>query len=114
MQRRKDTLMDWILNVLEECQPARLTAREIAARLIAKYPDHYAKKEAKMTGDRDIEGQVAAEVGSRRQWLLKVDARLSRELETVMGRYIRYLLERDVKSVAWLDALREETRKADS
>ena len=76
MQRRKDTLIDWILNILEECQPARLTAREIAARLIAKYPDHYAEKEAKMTSCRALEGQVAAEVGAKRQWLLKVDTRL--------------------------------------
>ncbi len=45
---------------------------------------------------------------------LKVDARLSRELESVTGRYIRYLLEREVKSVAWLDSLREETRNTDS
>ncbi len=45
---------------------------------------------------------------------LKIDARLSRELETVTGRYIRYLLEREVKSVAWLDSLREETRNTDS
>ena len=43
---------------------------------------------------------------------LKIDAGLSREIESVMGRYIQYLLEREVKSAAWLDALREETRRA--
>ncbi len=45
---------------------------------------------------------------------LKIDAKLSRELESVTGRYIRYLLEREVKSAVWLDALREETRKTTS
>jgi len=39
---------------------------------------------------------------------LKVDAALSRELETVMRGLIRYLLERDLKSVDWLDALRKQ------
>ena len=41
---------------------------------------------------------------------LKIDADLSRELEKVMSNYVRYLLEREVKSAAWLDTLREETR----
>ena len=37
---------------------------------------------------------------------LKMDRELSRELEEVMRDYIKYLLEREVKSAAWLDALR--------
>jgi len=37
---------------------------------------------------------------------LKMDPELSRELEEVMRDYIKYLLEREVKSAAWLDALR--------
>jgi len=41
---------------------------------------------------------------------LKIDAELSRELEKIMGNYLKYLLEREVKSAAWLDTLREETR----
>ena len=41
---------------------------------------------------------------------LKIDAELSRELEKIMGSYLKYLLEREVKSAAWLDTLREETR----
>jgi len=41
---------------------------------------------------------------------LKVDARLSRELERVIGNYLTYLLEREVKSAAWLDTLREQTK----
>ncbi|MDP6042894.1 MAG: DNA repair protein RecO [Dehalococcoidales bacterium] len=41
---------------------------------------------------------------------LKIDAKLSRELEKVIGNYLKYLLEREVKSAAWLDTLREETR----
>ena len=41
---------------------------------------------------------------------LKIDAELSRELEIIMGNYLKYLLEREVKSAAWLDTLREESR----
>ncbi|UCH42826.1 MAG: DNA repair protein RecO [Dehalococcoidales bacterium] len=40
---------------------------------------------------------------------LKMDQPLSRELETVMRGYLKFLLEREVKSVAWLDDLRGST-----
>ena len=40
---------------------------------------------------------------------LKVPRELSAELEQVIRGYIRYLLERDLKSVAWLDSLRYES-----
>ena len=39
---------------------------------------------------------------------LKLSAELSRELEQLMRHYIRYLLEREVKSVEFLDRLRRE------
>ncbi len=39
---------------------------------------------------------------------LKIDQTLSRGLEAVMKDYLRYLLEREVKSAAWLDTLREQ------
>jgi DNA repair protein RecO (recombination protein O) len=39
---------------------------------------------------------------------LKIDPELSRDLEVVLRNYLRYLLEREVKSAAWLDALRGE------
>jgi DNA repair protein RecO (recombination protein O) len=39
---------------------------------------------------------------------VKVNQELSTELEGIMRQYIRYLLEREVKSVAWLDRLRRE------
>ena len=42
---------------------------------------------------------------------LKMSPELSQELEGVMRNYIKYLLEREVKSVAWLDTLREQTRQ---
>ena len=42
---------------------------------------------------------------------LKIDGELSRELEKVMSSYIKYLLEREVKSAAWLDTLREQARE---
>ena len=38
---------------------------------------------------------------------LKIDPELSHQLEMVMRDYLRYLLEREVKSAAWLDTLRE-------
>ena len=38
---------------------------------------------------------------------LKINPELSRELEGVMRYYLKYLLEREVKSVAWLDTLRK-------
>ncbi len=41
---------------------------------------------------------------------LKIDAALSSELESVMQGYLRYLLEREVKSAAWLDTLKEQRR----
>lgn len=40
---------------------------------------------------------------------LKVPPELSAELEKVMRGYIRYLLEKDLKSVAWLDSLKYES-----
>ena len=39
---------------------------------------------------------------------LKVTPALARELEAVTRHYLRYLLEREVKSAAWLDTLREQ------
>ncbi len=39
---------------------------------------------------------------------LKMDYELSQELEGLMRQYIRYLLEREMKTVAWLDSLRRE------
>jgi DNA repair protein RecO (recombination protein O) len=39
---------------------------------------------------------------------LKLNPELSRELEGVMRTYLRYLLEREVKSAAWLDMLKGE------
>jgi len=42
---------------------------------------------------------------------LKIDAVLSRELESVMSNYLKYLLEREIKSAAWLDMLREQTKQ---
>ena len=43
---------------------------------------------------------------------LKIDRSLSQELERVMSHYLKYLLERDVKSAAWLDTLREQIRQS--
>ena len=40
---------------------------------------------------------------------LKVPHELSTELERIMRGYIRYLLEKDLKSVAWLDSLKLES-----
>jgi DNA repair protein RecO (recombination protein O) len=39
---------------------------------------------------------------------LKINHMLSDELEGITRNYIKYLLEREVKSVAWLDALRQQ------
>jgi len=39
---------------------------------------------------------------------VRINQDLSRELESLMRDYIRYVLEREVKSVAWLDRLRQE------
>ncbi|MEE8598672.1 MAG: DNA repair protein RecO C-terminal domain-containing protein, partial [Dehalococcoidales bacterium] len=38
---------------------------------------------------------------------LKINPELSRELDEVMKDYLKYLLEREVKSAAWLDTLRK-------
>ena len=42
---------------------------------------------------------------------LKIDTELARELENVMSGYLKYLLEKEVKSAAWLETLREERVK---
>jgi len=42
---------------------------------------------------------------------LKIGANLSRELEWVLSGYLKHLLEREIKSAAWLDTLREQTRE---
>jgi len=39
---------------------------------------------------------------------LKIDDELSRELETCISGYLKYLLEKEVKSAAWLDTLRDQ------
>ncbi|MDD5288772.1 MAG: DNA repair protein RecO [Dehalococcoidales bacterium] len=45
---------------------------------------------------------------------LKIDVPLSRELESITRSYLKYLLERDVKSANWLDELKEQMRQADT
>jgi len=42
---------------------------------------------------------------------LKINPQLSHELEAVMRDYLKYLLEREIKSAAWLDTLREQTKQ---
>jgi len=42
---------------------------------------------------------------------LEINPELAHQLEMVMRNYIRYLLEREVKSAAWLDTLREQTKQ---
>lgn len=39
---------------------------------------------------------------------VKIEPELGRELETVINGYIKYLLEKELKSVAWLETLREQ------
>jgi DNA repair protein RecO (recombination protein O) len=39
---------------------------------------------------------------------LKIESELAREIESVISLYLKHLLERDVKSAAWLDTLREQ------
>ena len=42
---------------------------------------------------------------------LKINQKLHQELDKVISHYIEYLLEREVKSAAWLDTLREQRLK---
>jgi DNA repair protein RecO (recombination protein O) len=44
---------------------------------------------------------------------IKLDPELARQLEMVMRNYLRYLLEREIKSAVWLDTLREQREKSD-
>lgn len=39
---------------------------------------------------------------------LKIDNNLSRELETVTRNYIKFVLERELKSISWLDSLKTD------
>jgi DNA repair protein RecO (recombination protein O) len=45
---------------------------------------------------------------------LRIDSPLSGEIDEVLRGYLRHLLEREVRSVAWLDELREMTRIQDA
>ncbi len=42
---------------------------------------------------------------------LKINPELSLELEAIIRDYLKYLLEREVKSAAWLDTLREQAKQ---
>ena len=42
---------------------------------------------------------------------LKMNRKLSGELEGITRNYIKYLLEREIKSVAWLDTLRQQSQR---
>jgi DNA repair protein RecO (recombination protein O) len=42
---------------------------------------------------------------------LKIDSGLANELERVMSSYLKYLLEKEVKSASWLETLREQKAK---
>ena len=42
---------------------------------------------------------------------LKMNPELSRELEEVLRDYLKYLLEREVKSAAWLDTVRQQLKE---
>lgn len=39
---------------------------------------------------------------------LKIETELAREMENVISLYLKHLLEREIKSAAWLDTLREQ------
>jgi DNA repair protein RecO (recombination protein O) len=43
---------------------------------------------------------------------LKINPELSQELKGILGNYIRYLLEREVKSATWLDNLRDNINQS--
>ena len=43
---------------------------------------------------------------------LELDSELSHQLEVVIRNYIRYLLERDIKSAVWLDTLKAQSGQA--
>jgi DNA repair protein RecO (recombination protein O) len=51
----------------------------------------------------------SAEIVSR----LKINADLNQELKNATAAYIRFVLEREVKSAAWVDSLREQLAYAD-
>jgi DNA repair protein RecO (recombination protein O) len=43
---------------------------------------------------------------------LKISQQLSQELKAVLAIYIRYLLEREIKSATWMDALRDQVGRS--
>jgi DNA repair protein RecO (recombination protein O) len=42
---------------------------------------------------------------------LKIDSSLADEVESIMRSYLRYLMERELKSAAWLDEMREQLKQ---
>ncbi len=45
---------------------------------------------------------------------LKINPQLSQELEEVLRHYVKYLLEQEIKSTAWMDTLREQSKEVTS
>jgi hypothetical protein len=45
---------------------------------------------------------------------LKINSALSRELEDITRSYLKYLLEREVRSANWLDELKEQMKQMGS
>jgi len=43
---------------------------------------------------------------------LRIDAQLSREMESIMRNYLKHLLERDLRSADWMDRLRDQMAQA--
>lgn len=64
-----------VISILKEIPEQKLTARQLAQQIIAKYPSDLAAKRAnpRFKTDKDFESQIVAEIGSQLAQIRKKD-----------------------------------------
>jgi len=70
------------------------------------YPSHPASYPLSVNAQKVLRMLQNSDYSSTSQ--LKINAELARELERVLSGYLKYLLEKEIKSAAWLETLREQ------
>ncbi len=70
------------------------------------YPSHPASYPLSVNAQKVLRTLQNSDYSSTSR--LKINTELARELEMVMSGYLKYLLEKDIKSAAWLETLREQ------
>ncbi|WP_437891431.1 COG2958 family protein [Phytobacter sp. V91] len=92
---KNNTLSGMVISVLKENQKTQFTARELAVEICKRYTT-YAKNKlessGKLTGENDLIGQVAAEIGSQKPLLMKKN----QHIKTSAGKPRKYYWVQDI------------------